>query len=278
MGFAIASAFLKKGYPTTVWNRTTEKARPLASQGATVADCATDCAQSSSLLIICLLSNQVLRDVLDGIPIPSRCTVLNFTSSTPRQVKETAEMVTRVLGASGHLHGWIMCPPSEIHNHQAMISYGGPRSVFEKHKRACEILGTASWISEDPQRVALIENGAMTMAAGLFAGFLQSLAIFKRDEVDLVLFTRDVLLPQLQIFQEWLPRLAQQDQELSHRASGDATSFRVASNIVTNATETANECGISKQLFQGLADILVEGVEAGKGPEDISAVIEMLRK
>ncbi|WP_152975874.1 NAD(P)-binding domain-containing protein [Ensifer adhaerens] len=37
MGSALALALIQAGYRTTIWNRTTEKIRPLAAAGATVA-------------------------------------------------------------------------------------------------------------------------------------------------------------------------------------------------------------------------------------------------
>lgn len=148
----------------------------------------------------------MLRDVFNGIPtLPGR-TIFSVTSSTPRQTRETTEMVSKVLGASAYLHGWIMSLPSEAQNQQATISYGGPQSGFAKHKSACKTLGTALWISEDPQQVALIDNGAMSMVAGLFAEFVQSLALVGKGDIDRVLFTREVLLPQLDISIGWLLR------------------------------------------------------------------------
>lgn len=277
MGSAIASALLDRGYPVTVWNRSTDKVESLVAQGAIQAESPAEAAQSASVLVICLLSYQVVRDVLGGIPNLSCCTVIDLSSGTPRQVENTAGVVNEALGASRYLHGWIMSNPLEVRAHRAPIHCSGPEDAFEQHKHVFEALGNPSWRSEDPKRAALIENGALTFVAGLFAGFLQSLALFKQGDMDQVLFTKEVIFPVMEEFQTWLPQLAQQDKESSYRGDIGGRSILLSSTIVNNATETAIDSGIFKQTLHQFGGLLEEGILAGRGSEDVSAVIEMMR-
>lgn len=52
MGQALASAFLRNGYRTTVWNRTAAKADFLVKQGAVLASTPAEAVQASPVVII----------------------------------------------------------------------------------------------------------------------------------------------------------------------------------------------------------------------------------
>ncbi|GIJ88119.1 hypothetical protein Asppvi_007036 [Aspergillus pseudoviridinutans] len=277
MGFALASAFLDKAYRVTVWNRTINKADPLVSKGAIVADSPASCAQSGTTVIISLVSDDVVRDVLCKTFTLSGRTVVNLTTSRPREIQETADMSINRLGAAGYLHGCILSMPSQVASQQATIIYCGPQPLFAKSKQIYESLGTAKWLSDDLQQISLMENASISMVAGVFAAFFQSLALAGVGGIDVVSFTTQVILPQLQLFQELLPRLARQDQERSHSMCQDGISVETALALVSNACETAETSGVSIRLLQGLQCLLMEGTKLGKGSEDLSSIIEMLR-
>ncbi|HET7746143.1 MAG TPA: NAD(P)-binding domain-containing protein, partial [Vicinamibacteria bacterium] len=70
MGSRMARKVLEAGYPLTVWNRTAERAQPLAEAGARVARTPREVAESCDVLIACVADpNAVGRVVFadDGI-------------------------------------------------------------------------------------------------------------------------------------------------------------------------------------------------------------------
>ena len=52
MGSALARALLQSGYRTTVWNRTKQKAEPLAALGATVAASVLEAVNAAEIIIV----------------------------------------------------------------------------------------------------------------------------------------------------------------------------------------------------------------------------------
>jgi 3-hydroxyisobutyrate dehydrogenase-like beta-hydroxyacid dehydrogenase len=278
MGAALASVFLDKGHSVTVWNRKIEKAQPLISKGAKVAESPADCAQSGTLLLISLFSDEVVRDVLSRIPTLRDRTVINFTTSRPQWVIETAYVVTNKLCASGYLHGWINSVPSEVEDQQASVRYSGPEPVFAKHKHICQVLGKALWLSDDHRKICILENAALLMLAGLFVAFFQSLALAGAAGVDRVDFTRHALLPVLPLFQQMLPQMAKRDQDQSHSMSDDSISIGTMKGLVSTALETAETSGVSTRLFDGFHALLRQATKSGKGSEDVSTIIRMLRR
>ncbi|KAJ6113874.1 hypothetical protein N7523_007191 [Penicillium sp. IBT 18751x] len=278
MGAALAAVFLDKGHSVTVWNRTIEKAQLLIPKGARVARSPADCAQSGTLVLVSLYSDEIARDVLSKIPTLHDRTVINFTTSRPQWVIETADFVTNELRASGYLHGWINSIPSEVKDQQATVRYSGPEPIFAKQKHICGLLGKALWLSSDHRKVCMLENAALLMLAGLCAAFFQSLALAGVAGVDRVDFTRQVLLPLLPLFEELLPQMAERDQDQSRLMSENSVSVGSMLGLVTNALETAETSGVSPRLLEGFHALLRQANESGKGVEDVSTVIQMLKR
>ena len=66
MGAAIAGRLLRQGQAMTVWNRNTEKTRPLAAAGARVAATAAQLAQSSDIILTILTDAAAIDAVYHG--------------------------------------------------------------------------------------------------------------------------------------------------------------------------------------------------------------------
>jgi 3-hydroxyisobutyrate dehydrogenase len=66
MGAAIAARLIEVGHQVTVWNRTPEKARPLADSGAKVVGSPADVAAASEAVITILTDAKAIDDVYNG--------------------------------------------------------------------------------------------------------------------------------------------------------------------------------------------------------------------
>ncbi|HZC04761.1 MAG TPA: NAD(P)-dependent oxidoreductase [Ktedonobacterales bacterium] len=66
MGSRLALRLLQAGYPVVVYDRTREKTRPLAQQGAQVADSARDVAAQSDIVFSCVANDAAVASVLQG--------------------------------------------------------------------------------------------------------------------------------------------------------------------------------------------------------------------
>src|SRR5690606_33766052 len=83
MGRALAGKLLGAGHPTTVWNRSPDKARPLVERGARPADSIEGALQAAPLVITCLTSTDVVADLLDQVTTSlSGRTLINLSSGT----------------------------------------------------------------------------------------------------------------------------------------------------------------------------------------------------
>jgi 3-hydroxyisobutyrate dehydrogenase-like beta-hydroxyacid dehydrogenase len=96
MGSTLAGAFLNGGHPTTVWNRAAEKADPLLRKGATRAAAVVEAVSGSPVVVVCVSDYETVHEVLEpvGDDLSGRV-IVNLTSGTPEQARETAVWATR---------------------------------------------------------------------------------------------------------------------------------------------------------------------------------------
>ncbi|KAF9573470.1 hypothetical protein BGW38_008420, partial [Lunasporangiospora selenospora] len=94
MGYVIAETFVKAGFSTTVWNRSIEKASPLAAKGAHVAKTVVKAVEANKLIIICVLDNNVVDDILTlaGSSLRDRI-VINYTHGIPGDAIASSKIV-----------------------------------------------------------------------------------------------------------------------------------------------------------------------------------------
>ena len=90
MGTPMATRLLEAGHALTVWNRTPDRAKPLASRGATVAGSPAEAGAGAAFAITMLATPQALTDVVLGehglvrALGPGQVYVDTFTSPTHR--------------------------------------------------------------------------------------------------------------------------------------------------------------------------------------------------
>jgi len=74
MGFPIARNIIRAGLPTRVWNRSSEKARPLTADGAYLARTPEDAASGAGIVITMLADEEAVIRAMDAPRAPSgRC-------------------------------------------------------------------------------------------------------------------------------------------------------------------------------------------------------------
>jgi 3-hydroxyisobutyrate dehydrogenase len=66
MGFPIARNIARAGMPVRVWNRSRDKAEPLAADGAVIADTPADAARGAAIVITMLADEDTVTTAMDG--------------------------------------------------------------------------------------------------------------------------------------------------------------------------------------------------------------------
>jgi len=142
MGGAIARILAERGHPTTVWNRTANKAEALGSAGAVVAGSSAEALRASPLTIFSLLDYDAVRAVLDGdgaISALAGRTLVNLTSGAPVEAEEMAAFVTG--HGAEYIDGNVGCYPEGVGTDEALMTYTGPKDVFDRVRPCLVTIG-----------------------------------------------------------------------------------------------------------------------------------------
>jgi 3-hydroxyisobutyrate dehydrogenase-like beta-hydroxyacid dehydrogenase len=272
MGSALVRALLKAGYPTTVWNRTAEKAKPLVDEGATHATSVADAVQASRLVIVCLIDHRSVTDVLDtaGDALTGRVLV-NLTNSTPGQARELAGRYE-----VDYLDGGIMAVPPMIGTPAAFVFYSGSRSAYDTNKPVLEAFGESLYVGTDAGFAALHDIGLLSGMYGMFMGGLHALALVTSAGVRATTFAP--------LLKRYLSSMAGYVDGMAEQIDKQDYTINVTSNIAmqsasyVNLTLSAEELGVSPELLAPLGPLMARRVADGHGHEDLGGVVELLKK
>jgi 3-hydroxyisobutyrate dehydrogenase-like beta-hydroxyacid dehydrogenase len=275
MGQALAATLLQAGHPTTVWNRSPEKADTLVAQGAVHAGTLAEAVAASELIIICVLDYDVVSNLLDPARDALAGRVLvNLTNGTPAHARACAEWAT-ARGAD-YLDGGIMAVPPLIGQPEALLLYSGSQTAFEAHQTTLGRLGAAVYLDTDAGLAALYDLALLSGMYGLFSGFLHSAALVGTERINATRLLT-LLTPWVNAMLEALPSLAEQID------SGDYTKD-VTSNLgmqavaFNNIVEAGAAQGIRNDLIAPMQALMDRRIADGHVTDDISSLIELIRQ
>ncbi|MEU4342135.1 NAD(P)-binding domain-containing protein [Nocardia sp. NPDC023852] len=188
MGRALAAAFLKAGHPTTVWNRSPDKADELVGQGAVLAATAAEAVTASDLVVICLTTYEVVHTILDPLSgILSGRVIANLTSGSSEQARATAVWAEE--RSAEYLDGAIMTVPAGIGRADAVLFYSGSETAFITHEPSLRLLGGhTTYVGADPGLAVLYDVALLGVMWGTLNSFIHGAALLKSANIDTMAF------------------------------------------------------------------------------------------
>ncbi|MWA12747.1 NAD(P)-dependent oxidoreductase [Streptomyces sp. BA2] len=276
MGTALATALIKAGHPTTVWNRTASKTGPLAAQGATPAATAREAITASPLIIVCLTTNADVRALLapEAEALAGR-TVVNLTNGTPNQARELADWAAA--HGIAYIDGGIMAVPQMIATPGAYILYSGAdEAVFATHRPTLEALADTKWVGNDPGGAALYDLSLLTGMYGMVMGVAQAYALIGSGGVPAREFAP--------LLREWVnamtdglvPGMAEALDSGQHLT--DVSSLEINQAALPNFLTAYAQAGISDELFRPLQGLLDRSIAEGHAADGLSRLATLLKK
>jgi 3-hydroxyisobutyrate dehydrogenase-like beta-hydroxyacid dehydrogenase len=272
MGSALAGAVLAAGYPTTVWNRTPERAQPLVDRGAVAATSVEEAIEASRLVIVCLLDAGSVTDVLDPVKEALAGRVLvNLTNGTPAHARELAGRYD-----ADYLDGGIMAVPPMIGGPGAFVFYSGSRSAFDTNRAVLDVFGESRYVGDDAGLAALHDIGLLSGMYGMFIGSLHALALVGSAGIPATTFA-PLLKRYVEAMLGFVDGAAEQIDQRDYTI-GVVSNIGMQSAAFVNLIETARDQGVSPELIAPLGPLMARRVAAGHGQEDLTGVVELLKE
>ncbi|MEV0648516.1 NAD(P)-binding domain-containing protein [Phytomonospora sp. NPDC050363] len=276
MGLALAETLLERGHPTTVWNRTPEKADGLLAKGAHRARTVAEALSASPVAIVCLKDYETMYAVLDPAGDALRGRVLvNLNSGTPGEARTAVGWASG--RAAGYLDGAVMVPPPLVGNPESVFLYSGSQDVFDGHRETLATLGDPRYLGSDPGLAVLYNAALLDMMYATMNGFLHATALVGSAKVPAVAFA-DLAL-------NWFmptvldATLVEQAADLDKgHYPGELGTMEMNLNALEHITRTCVEQGVHSEQPRLMRAIAERAIADGRGGENYLAVFEVFKE
>ncbi|MCC3769959.1 NAD(P)-dependent oxidoreductase [Streptomyces sp. UNOC14_S4] len=273
MGQALAGAFLKAGHPTTVWNRSADKAAELVEKGAVLAPTAAEAIAASPLVVVCVIDYGVVHRILDPetAALKGR-TLVNLTADSPEKARETAKWAAE--HGFDYLDGAIMTPTVTIGGPAASVLYSGPEEVYRTHQPTLAALGgTGSHLGADHGRAAAHDVALLDIFWTAMSGITHAFALAKAENIkatELTPFAQGIigLLPTI---------IADYAEQIdAENYPGTISNVSSAAAGMEHIIHAADDRGIDTGILRAAKAIAQRAVDEGHGSDGFSRLTEVL--
>lgn len=275
MGRALADAFIAAGHPTTVWNRSPERAAPLVAKGAVHAVGISEAVAASPLVIACLSTYDATTQSLEpaSAALAGR-TLVALNSGTPAGAREMAAWAA-ARGAR-FLDGAVKNVPAAVGEADTLLYYSGDKAVFDEHAATLRVLGGDTvHLGTDVDLAALYESAVGATLLPALLGFFEGAALVTARGLEAGTMVR-YSVKWLEMIAAILPTLAKEIDSGDY--SEPASSVGLFHDAIGYEQQTGEEAGIDLSWHEPMNELLRRAVADGHREHSISALVEVLRK
>ncbi len=269
MGAGMTRSLLREGLEVTVWNRSTEKAQPLADDGAQVADSAADAVATADVIITMLFDTDAVAGTMEGALDRAREGAVWLQTSTVGVAgTERLAGIARDKGVA-MIDAPVLGTKAPAENGQLVVLASGPSSLREKVQPLLDAIGQKTqWVGEELGEGSKLKLAVNAWIATVVNGVGQSMALARGLGLDPQQFLdavsgQAVDAPYVQLKGKAM-------------IEGDYTpSFELDGVIkdVDLVLAAMDDAGTDPTLARALRDRLTAASDAGHGSEDMAAVV-----
>lgn len=276
MGRGMAANLLKAGFPLTVYNRTREKAEPLAAQGATIADTPAEAAKNADVVLSILSDDDASRAAWLGdngalAAMMAGSTIVECGTLSPEWIAELdAKSKAKGIGLveapvtgsrpqaeAGQLTFLCGCEDATLDK---------VRSVLEPMSKGIVHLGPVG----SGGQLKLINN---FLCAVQVASFAEALTWIERTSLN-----REQALEMLKTGAPGSGIFNAMSQRMTDRTYEVNFLLRLLNKDVRYAEAAAAEHGVTLTTATATLNLLNQAEQQGLGEKDMSAVFEVVRE
>jgi 3-hydroxyisobutyrate dehydrogenase len=266
MGAGMARSALRAGLPLRAWNRTRERAEPLAGDGAVVAGSVAEAVEGADLVVTMLSDTDAVLAVADEALAAAGDGALWVQTSTIGLAghERCAELAAR--RGIELVDAPVVGTKQPAEEGKLTVLASGPEGVRERCEPLFEAIGQRTlWLGAagDGTRLKLVANtwiGGLVEVLGETMALADVLGIEKRRFLDLI-EGGPLDLPYAQL----------KGGMMIDRAFDPSFSLELAAKDARLIAEAADRHGLDLPLPRTVAERMQEGVEAGHGGKDLAA-------
>ena len=273
MGAAMARNLLGAGLEVRVWNRSKEKAEPLAQDGATVAGSPDEAVEGAGFVVTMLADADAIADVLGGSALSGLAedgVWLQMSTVGLGGNERLAALAAE--GGVAYVDAPVLGTKAPAEGGQLIVLASGPEElrprcalVFEPMASTIVWLGAAGAGS----RLKLVVNNWITGLLGVLA---ETVALAEALDVDPTRFLEAIEGGPLGV-----PYAQMKGKMMIEEDFPTSFSTKLARKDVRLVLEAATQGGLHPLIAEAVARRFDEAIEAGHGDEDMAAIFEATR-
>jgi 3-hydroxyisobutyrate dehydrogenase len=276
MGAAMAANIAQAGFPLTVWNRTPERAAPLAESGATVAETPAAAVDTVDAVLICVSDTPDVEAVLfgkDGIADRARDGLLVIDCSTISPVA-TRSFATR-LRASGV--SFVDAPVSGgsegARNATLSIFVGGDVADVDRARPILEAIGKTITHVGPAGSGQAVKAVNQVILAGSYLGVAEGIVLALKAGLDVeqVVGALSGGAAQSWVLANRSGRMIDNDYPLGFKVALHRKDLGIALELARDTGTVLPVSALCEQIEAGL-------IGRGHGDDDMSAVARTIRE
>lgn len=269
MGRPMASRLLAAGFPVRVWNRTLDKALPLARQGAVVVSSPAEALSGASLLVLMLADKAAIDQALERAGLLEQLagkTVLQMGTIGPGESRQLAQQLQQA-GAQ-YVEAPVLGSVREAEAGELIVMVGGDRALFQELKPFLGCFARELRYVGPIGQAAALKLALNQLIAALNVAYATSLRLVERAGVDVVLFVQIVRQSALYAptFDRKLPAMRER------RFTPVNFPARHMLKDVRLVSALAQELGLDTGVLRATEKLFAETVAAGFAEADYAAV------
>ena len=270
MGAAMARNLLGAGMDVRVWNRSREKAEPLAESGATVADSPRDAVDGAGFVVTMLAVANVIAEVLGGDTLSglSGDAVWLQMSTVGEEGNERLAALAAEAGVT-YVDAPVLGTKAPAENGQLIVLASGPEEVRPRCAPVFEPMASkVVWLGEAGagSRLKLVVNNWITGLLGVLA---ETVALAEALDVDPARFLEAIEGGPL-----GAPYAQMKGKMMIEEDFPTSFSAKLARKDTGLVLEAAGERGLHPLIAEAVAKRFDQAIEAGHGEEDMAAIFE----
>jgi 3-hydroxyisobutyrate dehydrogenase len=273
MGAAMARNLLAEGMEVSAWNRSREKAEPLAEDGAKVADSTAEAARDADFLLTMLADADVVEEAIAGDVLPALA-----EDGVWLQMSTVGEDGSTRLAETANEHGvdFVDAPvlgtrqPAE--QGQLVVLASGPEEVRERSQQIFDAVGSKTvWLGEAGagSRLKLVVNNWIVGLLGVLA---ETVAFANSIGVDPARFLETIEGGPL-----GLPYAQLKGNMMIEEDFPTSFSARLARKDTGLVLDTAETHDLEMPIARAVAARFDEAIQAGHGEQDMAAIYRAAR-
>ena len=272
MGTALARTLLENGYELTVWNRSTDKARPLVEGGASLAETPREAIAASPVTLVCIKSNSDTRRLLESAGDLDGRQIIELSTGSAPEAKALAEWL-REQGANC-LIGMICVFPRDIGDAESTIITVGDEALWRQGEPILECLaGKSSYVGEDIGALAILYSALLLPRQGFMFGMIYGALLCKKAGLPLSTYVDQMPLT-IKVVHDYYDVFS--TSVLLDDYSNPQASIDVYVAAFADTLESFREHGADDRLPRLMANLLERAAKAGLGGQQITALIDLL--